>query len=661
MRSAVSDLGNPSFDVRSTKSLLKARTALINLEGLDKINTESGAFNRFSTAVDEFLEDHLSRSIRRPGNPEMVRPGEEAQVDLGELFTELKDLHEDTLDRLYALAVGIPNFLSSPLSTILGLSTAARVRSDIEEIITSLEEDPSSQSARDMATRVISDRASIQVIGTFPDIYEPVVSTVDSLPKGHVVEGITDEAQATKTSGVGPFVLPAAAAMTVVVNGTSVGSLLIPQTTLDLQNRAFIVSESLTTPAVYPITVPAYTYLFLTIDRSTGVQDSYRINLNNTAAPVNLTFAQTLVIVNAGLSGVGGAVEYISPGSGRMLIWALAAGPGYTRDKITVALTHAEPSLSTVGAQAVYSQTAHALLGFSPGQFGTRGSTPTINIAEAIDRLFSTLVDSVRNPDDSLTITSIATSIGTEMTITAPAVLGIAGVTKAESSLMRFHGTVNGVANVDPVPASGLVDIGDMVVGPTGESQVQEFQGDKLVLMTPLPTFDGDVVVTSALAKSIQYLDSILQPFVDVWLKNRYSQNLTFLDSAISVLGGNATPAQRNNVIRILDDLKTRLESLLVVLEDPAAVLPSNCATREREVINGIVAILVERKYDRALSLMLKCKIQEFLSLTSETSSFGGALMKTMADVAQNDIVFPNAVRDEEDGPKGTTDGIGGV
>src|SRR3954470_15365886 len=29
MRKAVSDLGNPSFDIRSTKSLVKARTALI--------------------------------------------------------------------------------------------------------------------------------------------------------------------------------------------------------------------------------------------------------------------------------------------------------------------------------------------------------------------------------------------------------------------------------------------------------------------------------------------------------------------------------------------------------------------------------------------------------------------------------------------------------
>ena len=649
LKSAVSDLGNPSFDVRSTTSLSKARTALLSLEGLDKVSTESGSYRRFNQAVNEFLEKHLSKSVRRPGQSSLIRPGEEASVDLGVLFNQLKELHEEFVDRLHALMVGVENFLESPMGTILGLSTAARARADIEEMIEALEEDPRSVLARDMTVRLIGNRASLKVIGSLPELYGPVLSTSDEVPQGYVLKAASEPAVASKTSLPGPFALPAGAQLQVTLPGLPLTSYLIPQSTFDLSNRAFIVSEQFTDPATYPVTIDPYTYLFISIDRSDGTTYSVRANLNDTASPVLLTFDDVKNAINTALSGVGGCLEFISAGSNRLLVYADTTVGPLTQSRIFIAPSHTEPSASTLGINATFYQTAHQKIGFIMGQSGAQGTTPTFSIVDAINRLFAGQLVATRNPDDSFTLETVTDEIGTFMDLVAPSVLGITGLENAKSNTFRLYGTVFGV-ETDPVAAQDLVDVGDTFYGVTGSSTISEFNEGKVVLAAALSNFDGPVTINSILAERLQKLDSLLPGFLEIFGRGRFSEDLGDIDAAVAILGSNATPAQRNTVIRLLDELRVQVVQLKGILEDSTTLLPALAATRERELVNGIITTLLERKYDRALSFLLRCKVQELLSMSSDEASFGGTLLKSMSDVARADVEFPNPAADEGEG-----------
>jgi hypothetical protein len=640
IKSALEDLGNVSLDVTSTKQLKTARTALLRLEELDRISTDHNQYKKFDTSVSEFLNKVISKSVRRPGASSLVRPGTEASLDFASSLESLNDLHSDLLDRLYAIAVGVNNFLTSPIATVIGLTTAARARSDIEELIQNIEENGSVPADRDMAIRLITDRAAVKTIGSLPNIFDPVIDSTRQLPLTYSLKAASDLSIASIQSLQGPFALPAAAKVAVAVNGVSIPLTNFPQTDVDLNNKAAIVGS----PISFPISIPPNSYLFVVVD---GV--SHKIGPLTSGSTSKSAFLADIAakISSSTLSGELVVKEFVQPGTDRILIYA------NTASQLRIIDLHVGSDTDIIGGSqattpslAVYDTSIHGLIGFEGTEIGYSGATTTQFVVDALNYIFGSIVTATRNDDSKFTVATNSSAIGTSMTIDAPAVLGISGTFKASSSTFRLYGTVLGVPT-DPVSPVGLLDIGDVVETPTGTEKVVGITASRVTLSNSIPTFDGNIVVKSALTLAYQSMEGLLKPFLEKWLTEDFASDLKKLAVAASSIRAGAPQSQRNVVLGFLNRLDQQLVDLLSRLDDPSAVLPSRSASKERIVVDGITSSLEERKFDKALSLFLRCKIQEALESTVDTASFGGTLLKAISDFARTDMVVPNRALDE--------------
>lgn len=641
LQSAIQDISNVSLDVTSTKHLQSARTALLQLEGLDRISTDHNQYKKFDSSVSDFLNKVISKSVRRIGSSSLTRPGTEASLDFVAALEELNTLHVDLLDRLYAIAVGVNNFLTSPITTVIGLTTASRARTDIEDIIQSIEETGSLPADRDMAIRLITDRAAVKAIGSLPGISDPVIDSVRQLPLSYALKGASDLSVASVQSLSGPFVMPAAAQVSMTVNGTTIPSAGIPQTDVDLQNKAAIVGS----PVAFPITIPSNYYLFIIVDGT-----SHKIGPLTAGVISKSSFLSDIAtkIASSTLSGELVVKEFIQSGTNRILIYANTAA------QIRIIDLHVGEDTDIIGGDqattpgvAVYNTSIHSLIGFEGTEIGNAGSTPTQFVIDALNSIFGPISTTTLNDDSNFTVASNSSAVGTTMVISAPSVLGIAGTYKATSSTFRLYGTVQGVAT-DPVSPVGLVDINDVVQTPTGSETIAGLSATRITLSNPVPTFDGNIVVTSALTLTYQAMEALLQPFIGTWLDGDFSADLKRLNLAASSIRVGAPQSQRNIVLDFLSELDTSLVDLLAKIDDPSAVLPISSASKEKAIVGGITASLEERKFDKSLDLFMRCKIQEALDSTVDTASFGGNLLKTISDLARTDMVVPNRALDEE-------------
>jgi hypothetical protein len=180
----IKDLANLSYKIEGEESLIRARTALLQLEGLPRIDANQTALSLFEKSVEEFLQGSLSKNVRRRGASDFVRPASEALQDLPGTATALKAKHDELLGRLYALAVGVDNFLSAPFTALLGTAAVSRARADLEAILAEVQAGGDPANARDYATRLIASRAAIRSVASPPDLAAPVYDGQASTPGG---------------------------------------------------------------------------------------------------------------------------------------------------------------------------------------------------------------------------------------------------------------------------------------------------------------------------------------------------------------------------------------------------------------------------------------------------------------------------------------------
>lgn len=676
LRSVIADLGNTTVAIKDTRSLQKAKTALLQMETQQKVVETSPPFKRFAGAVDDFLQKQLAKNVRRPGQTELVRPGSEAATTLPTAFADLDSKHSEVLDRMYALAVGVDNFLSAPLSTIIGLSTSARIREDIEDIIELLEEDDSGSQSRDIAVRLISAKATLASFGTALDVSRPLVDTATLQPPGHELYGASDPAAPFVQSSVGPFVLPTAANITVTTPAGSVTVTNFPQVSVNRRSNA-AVTGSVTS---FPITASPGESLFVRVvaksahnatfslqpdgtftssDGTLGAlweqqpdgtfAKTIRLNLNTGAAPTSLSLAIVLAALNADPLLL--AKEYITAGTGRIFI--LSAFQTYLQS-ISIAVAYQEPTTTSVviagvptvvPSTTVVTSSAHTKLGFVAGQVGVDNEVPVTEIVDGLNLLSGGLITATAQAG-GVRIVSAHDSPGSTLSLagTAATAIGVAGTHTATSNTFRLFGNVRGT-ETDPVNPVPLIDVGDSAVTPTGSATVASLTATRIVLSQPVPTFSGPITVTSALHATWAEFDPSMQSAVSSWLSGPFASNLTKLDQALSPLFGSPTPAQRNFALDTLSDLESRLQVVLASLL--AGVLSAGAAQDERALVQGIVEALTERKYDRAVDYFLRCQVYDMLLMDWQTASFSGSLMKSMSDVARSDLKFPNRAKNE--------------
>lgn len=666
LEEAIADLGNTSLAIRDTQSLQRAKNALLAMEGQGSVKSEGPSFQRFSSAIDSFLDKQLSKNVRRPGSSHLTRPSAEASQDLFVAYGALQTIHDDLLDRLYALSVGIENFLTTPLGVVLGLGTASRVRTDIQEIVDSLEADPSATISRDAAIRLLTNRAALRVLGAPPDVAQPVLSSALNLPVGYGdLLGASGSAAPSAASSAGPWAFPENADLGVQVGSDVLHVSLFPQTSIDQKNAAVLVG----TEIAFPLSFEPGESLFLMLSVQVAKNATFevqtdgtytstdpilgadwaakdglfsktvRVNFNEGASTASLSIADVLFTLDTQLGSLGSAFEYILPGTDRIYIWT---DPEYIGG-VSVSSLQMARSASTIGTASIFSLSGHAKLGLFLGQTGLEGTTGRLQVQEAFDLLFSSLASLVRNADGTVTVTSEEDAPTTLLTLSglAATAMGLAGAYGAGSAVVRLSGSVLGVQQ-DPLSPLGLVDVGDLLTSSTGQSRIRTVSSEQLVLEDALDSFSGSIEVESALYLAWKSLDAGLQAFIDDWLTGPFASNLARLDAAIAPLSGAATPALRNAALAVVAQLRTSIDELVATLSTAASFLPAGSGLREKRIVDQMAQALVERKYDRAVDLLLRCRIQEFFELDWQSASFAGSVLQAASNIARTDLQFPN-------------------
>jgi len=664
LKSAVQDLGNVTFAIKDLQALQRAQSSILQLSAQGLPSSSSGAFKRFSVSIDEFLNQQLAKNIKRPGSTTMVRPGEEAGLDLPPSLSALKDQHTAFLDRLYALSVGVANFLSTPFSAIVGANTLFRAKADLDSVISDITADDSGAQSRDAAVRLIADRAALRLVGAPLNVEAPVLDTGLVLPAGQpAISGLSIPTSAVASTAAGPFVMSTGGSLT--ISGLTTSSLN------QAGNHAAVLGDAV----AFPVSVPANYHLFFNLEAVAGLvwtgpdadglytegtlgsgwslingvfSKDFKATLNSgdpsttppgSATPLSMSLADVEAAFDAAIGALGIAIEFVTTGTGRLLLVASSV-------KINkISIIHSMVVIdtrTTIPFPHVYSNSFHVELGFASSPTGVTGNTPASRIAAALGIIFPAVASSVLNPDGTITLTSVDTAPGAALTVSGvwAADLGLA-TSQAVSTLVTLQSAAG------PVSPLGLVDPGDVLQAPTGTAVVASVRSSGLTLSTALPTFSGPLTITSALISVWFAIEDQVAAFLITWLQGPFASDLTTLDRLIAVLIGSPTSPRRSEALVVLDDLKIQLTGLQAVLSSPATTLPAGSASKERKVVDGIIQTLTERKYDRALDFFLRCQIQEVFEFDWQTASYSGNLMRAAADIARSDVKFPDSTKDE--------------
>lgn len=681
LKVTVQDLSNNTFAIKDTKALKRAQAAMLQLSTQGQVSSDSNAFDRYNVAVNDFLDKQLSKNIKKPNSTEMVRPGEEAGLALPTDLATVKSAHTVFLDRLYALAVGITNFANTPFSSLVGANAVYRTKKDLDSLVAEIEADESGSQSRDAAVRLIAGRAAVRMLGTSIDLQAPVIDTVRHLPPDQLLSGESPATPAAAATAAGPFVMAPGGSLSMTAGGATVTSLALSQA----GNAAAILGDAV----AYPVSVPANYHLFLKLEAISGLSwtpgvvgttddgtfseltlgsgwtldgagtyfKTFKVVLNSgsslttpagSASPLSMTLANVLSAINTALGSVGSAQEFVAAGSNRILIY------GDTKvQRVSIAFSSftMEPqSLGYVGSTGAtvlvprfYTNSFHSSLGFSALPVGETGSTPADRVLQAMQMVFPSLVSFSLGTDGKIAMTSLVTGPGASLAFAGSwaGSLGLSASYQATSSRVLLK---NEAGSVSPV---GLLDVGDSFICSSGSGTVTALRSDSFEIDSAITTFTGSITVTSALLRVWGFLDGQIQSFLGPWIDNKFSSDLSSLDQLIAVLIGSPTSPRRTEAISLLDDLRSQLTALQAALTGSQGMLLGVSATKEKAALNNVISLFTERKYDRALDLLLQCKLQEIFELDWQSVSYSGALMKAAESVAQADVKFPDLTQDE--------------
>lgn len=634
--SDIKDLDNQSFAISDTSSLAQARTALLQIDQQKSLNTSGGSFRKFDRAVEDFLQKQLSKNVRKVGTSTMKRPAVEAAQALPTDFVALKGLHSNLIERLYALAVGVRNFSTKEVGSLLGITASYRVRYDIEEILRALASDPTAAESRDYTVRLVAGRAALQMLGSPPNVSLPVVDTAAGLPFGYSLKAYTPATAAATQTTDGPWAFGAGATATLSTQGVVVTK-SFPLSDRDLADRAIVVGAF----SAFPADIPARTHLFLDVGGT-----SVFVALNYTEATVSMTLAEVLSAINTALGSLGEAFEFPSVGGNRVAI--VANSPASYIAFLGSALA-AHPG-ATSGVPSVFTNSALSQLGFNISDKGTAGANTPAFVADALVGAFSPYLQA-QPAGAGVLISTTATGVGADFELAAPAVLGLpeSRVYPVATSFRLYGGAVGETPS--DVSSVGLVGPGDTAIVNGVTTKVASVVGADIFVEAEVPCFSGDAVVYSALVGLWDSLDAAVKAYLSKWLKSKFASNLDYLDSALAPVYGEATPAQRGDALRAIELLRTLTADLITSLSGPS--LPNGASLGEAKIVTGILETLRERKFDRAAAMLLRCRIREVFDLDNQTASYAGELMAALADFAQNNVRFPNRALDESSNVKG--------
>lgn len=618
----IADLGNPAYKITGAPFLRRAQVALLNLESLPRINSSSASLDLFNKTVGEFLEKHLSKNVRKLGQAELVRPAAEASQDLPSTFESLTLKHEEMLDRLYTLASGIDNFEAAPFGALIGTATVARARSDLDAIVSLVEQGGSAEHARDVAVRLIGSRATINTVASPP--------TWD----GDLLAGAAAKTETSAVSVSGaqhPFMMPTSSVLAIETGGVAHSFSFFPG------DAAILIGQT----ASFPVTIPAGYYLFLTYTVD-DVSTSVKIPLGGTYSNAAGVVAK---ILDAGVSGLQ-ATPFANE-TDRVVLFMDGASSLVVNPVYAMSQEEAVAAGATIQSAVTLTTSAASYIGLADGDVGSQSLLVDV-VIDAINSVYGAWVTAASTADGRVLLTTVATEHGTTLKVfgSAATALGFDGLTHSATS-KAF--SIDAVSNHTEV-----LQVEDLVVMPDGaQAVVDAVYEDSASFKEPVPTFDGPVSVKSVLVTNYRVFISALKRFLSTWESSPYITDLAVVDRALAPLTASQSPAQRNEAADAVESLRVELTKLLNVLTDASTMLPVRAALSERKMVDGILNTLAERNYGRAIDLLLKCDLQSLLEMDDTTASYGGNFMKVSSELARSSIKMTDS-----DGPSSYSVGL---
>jgi hypothetical protein len=251
---------------------------------------------------------------------------------------------------------------------------------------------------------------------------------------------------------------------------------------------------------------------------------------------------------------------------------------------------------------------------------------------------FSAHIVASRTSEDRIKISSVDYGPGTALALT---VTGFPTNVVAESSFFNFYASTEALVP-GPISLVGTVYPGDTITLNNSSVSVVTIKSYGVEINNPLPTSETTVTYESSVIKCYQAMASNLDEALDKLASSEFKKNLDSVDLLINSVG-----SQRAELLTKLATLKTIVTDIKNLLLDNATVLPIGAAVQERNILNGIIATLEERKFDRALDMLLRCELQELLLLTSNTASYSGHFLQSASDFVIADGIKKNLARDE--------------
>jgi hypothetical protein len=650
--SAIDDLDNPDEPITDTSDLIEAQTALVEIDRLGRVASDVRAYDRYTQAIDRFLDKKLAKSLKRRRRGELERTGFEAKQDLFRVLSVFAPTHGLMISRLGILLDAISDFESVPLTRIVSTKTLTRVRSSLNKVIQSINKDQLSKTAA--AIELLAGAAALSSISNTRQVYDPTVDT-GTHPTGRsisvrseVVAAVaTGTAAETSLSGVST---PWTFGITVnpeISGGTSF-SVILPVT--GASGRSYV--KAATGSPTYNI--------------SSGNRTLY-VQFNGITPPANepvmvrtvtlptggaVSTSAILSALNNGSTGLidGIAVE-LAPGTGRILIY------GTSPVTKIVIRSQVPGTFDGSGNYIPAPGSVHTILGFTDDQ--TSGDPTVFTPSELVDLVASRVPGTVFSVVDgapriastsiellsSLSFSGVASRFGfSGKYLAEPSYLELVenGDALSPNSLGIFVGSVVSVFDVAALSSKNLFAPIDSIEG----TRLKFATGIKLPRC--VASVNTVVRVLSPLVYAVQTLFLNISTFRAVF--NNDARNL---QRVLSPLLSKPTVAQVADAKRAIQAIKDTVNDLLAHLAD--TVVRSDRSEFETVALQ-IMSALEERGLDRSLELLQACQFSSFFSLTKEEAAKGSRFLKASEQVGRNELATSTAEQSTDDStPKGTT------
>lgn len=201
-----------------------------------------------------------------------------------------------------------------------------------------------------------------------------------------------------------------------------------------------------------------------------------------------------------------------------------------------------------------------------------------------------------------------------------------------------------------------LAKPGDLLrlVGSQDEYDIEAVDGTTLTLTQGLPsnTSKAGFEIRRGAAKSFEALNARLTTFTSsaqLLKLNKFDEGVEELVNALiaAALPGQNSASSRTRANKLTMDLLSILTEDLSRADEYSVsqrvgpdtllgILQSYSAPADAS-LTALVKMFTERRYDRAVDLLLRGKLSEFFSTTEETGSYGGAMLKS-SKTSLNDL-----------------------